>query len=109
VTGSSASASQPGVEATNTGSGPGPVVVGPSVFSRSGVATVAGSSTAKKSSVVVKAVALSSSSIVLATLQTHPAGVGVAAVVPDVSKSEFTIFLSKDVTESVDVGWFVVN
>ena len=60
-------------------------------------------------SVVVSGVTLTSTSIVLATLQTDDSTIGVASVAPNVSKSEFTIHLTKDVTKSVSVGWFVVN
>lgn len=82
-------------------------VQGVAAFSRSGHATVA----ATKKSVTVTGVALSSSSLLLATLQTNFADTSVQSVVPDVSGSKFTINLSKAIPagKSASVAWFVVN
>lgn len=99
----------PGVQATNTGSGPAHQVTGPAVFSRSGVATVAGTSAKPKSSVVVSDVALTTDSIVLATAQTLDGTAGVACVAPDASHSKFTIHLTTAAKTTVKIGWFVVN
>ena len=43
------------------------------------------------------------------TLQQNVAGVWVRAAVPNVSGSSFTVYLSKAVSASTKVGWFVVN
>jgi hypothetical protein len=75
------------------------------LFSRSGEATVA----AGKSSVVVSGVALSTSSIVLATLQGYLAGLGVAGVAKDASASKMTIHLTKATTAALNVAWFVIG
>ena len=80
-------------------------VQGPAVFSRSGTLTVA----AGKASGTVTGVALSAASLVLATLQQDRAGVWVRSAVPNVSGSSFTVHLSKAVTASITVTWFVVN
>jgi hypothetical protein len=80
-------------------------VKGSAVFSRSGILTVAaGSSSATKTGV-----ALSSASLVLATLQQDRAGVWVRSAVPNVAASSFTIHLSKAVSARAKVAWFVVN
>ncbi len=76
--------------------------------SRSGVATVAGSSATPKSSVVVSSVALSPKSMVIATVQTN-SGVWVKAAVPNVGGSSVTIYLNKAVTKSVPVAWMVIE
>jgi hypothetical protein len=75
------------------------------LFSRSGEATVA----AGDSSVVVTGVALSASSIVLATLQGYVAGLGVLGVAKDATASKMTIHLSKATTAALKVGWFVIG
>jgi hypothetical protein len=80
-------------------------VDGPAVFSVSGRATVA----ARAVSVVVKGVALTSSSVVLATPQGHVAGVGVAGVVTDVSAKKMTIYLTKAPATALKIAWFVIN
>jgi hypothetical protein len=80
-------------------------VQGPAVFSRSGMLTVA----AGKSSATQAGVALTAASLVLATLQQHTTGVSVAAAVPNVSGSLFTVYLNKTVTAPVRVAWFIVN
>jgi len=53
--------------------------------------------------------ALSHSSLILATPQTHVAGVCISAVVPDVSKRSFTIYLTTAVQATVKIAWFVVG
>jgi hypothetical protein len=127
VMGSTASASQAAVSATNSGAGlavnaisahgtglhaqggvAGIQVDGAAIFSRSGIATIAGTTATPKSSVVVSSVALTAASIILAVVQ-GTSTVAVRNVVPNVPGSKFTIFLTKAVTSSVKVGWFVVN
>jgi hypothetical protein len=66
-------------------------VQGPAVFSRSGVLTIA----AGKSSATQTGVALTSASLVLATLQQDRSGVWVRSAVPNVTGSSFTVHLSK--------------
>lgn len=78
-------------------------VVGITEFSRSGSALVSGAS------VVVTGVALSSSSLILATLQGYEKGVAVAGVVPNVATSSFTIHLTKAAKVSLAIAWFVVG
>jgi hypothetical protein len=80
-------------------------VQGPAVFSRSGILTVA----AGKSPATQTGVALTSLSLVLATLQQDRTGVYVRSAVPNPAASSFTIHLAKAVTASTNVAWFVVN
>jgi hypothetical protein len=80
-------------------------VQGPAVFSRSGILTVA----AGQSSATKTGVALTSSSLVLATMQQDRTGVYVRSAVPNAAASSFTIHLSKAVTVSTSVAWFLVN
>ncbi len=80
-------------------------VTGKAVFSRSGKATVKAGNTTK----VVQNVALTSASLVLATLQQLEAGVYVVAVVQSVANSKFTIVLNQAPTGNLKVAWFVVN
>jgi hypothetical protein len=101
-----------GVKAESNGSGTALVVEGTAVFSRSGNVTI--SYPAK--SVTVTGVAVTSQSLVLATLQKHLGGVFVEAAVPNLSGSSnsFTIYLNKapgtdTKPKSVTVGWFVVD
>jgi len=105
VHGNAVDAAGVGVLAENNGGGTALEVTGPSVFSRSGVLTVGGG----KSSATKTGVALSAASLVLATLQQDRAGVWVRSAVPNVAGSSFTIHLSKAVTASTQVAWFVVN
>jgi hypothetical protein len=99
-----------GVEAqANSASGIALRVNGKAQFSRSGTATVAGTTTTPKSSVVISNVALSGKSLVLATAQKNVAGVWVEAAVPNVSAKTVTIFLNKTVTVSYPVAWFIVE
>lgn len=98
------SASSTGVLASSA-NGTALQVSGKAAFSRSGRLTIA----AGKTSAIVTGVALSSASLVLATLQQHVAGVYVVAAVPNVAGSSFTVYLSKAPTASAQVAWFVVN
>jgi hypothetical protein len=84
-------------------------VTGTAAFSRSRIATIAGTTTTPKNSVVVTVPggALTATSIVLATIQGNLAGVSVQGVVK--GTTSFTIFLTKTVTTSVRVGWFIIN
>ena len=94
-----------GVLAENTVGGVAFKAAGPARFSRSGVLTVS----AGKSTVTKTGVALTSASLVLATLQQDRAGVWVRSAVPKVTASSFTIHLSKAVSSSTKVAWFIVN
>jgi hypothetical protein len=105
VRGTSTEASAPGVLAENTASGTALQVSGPAAFSRSGALTVP----AGKSSATQTGVALTSASLVLATLQQNLSGVYVRAAVPNTAGSSFTVYLSKAPTASTKVAWFVVN
>ena len=80
-------------------------VVGPAAFSRSGIAVVAKNA----SSVTIRNLSLSGSSLVLATPQTNRAGVWVQAAVPDPKTRTATIHLSKKVSAPTRIAWFVVN
>jgi hypothetical protein len=85
-------------------------VQGVSKFSRSGIKAIAGTTLSPKSSVKVTGVALTASSLVLATIQTNNApGVFIQSAVPNVANSWITITLNQAVTVSVKVAWFVVN
>ena len=87
-------------------------VQGQAKFNTSGVATVKGTVATPKSSIRVNVTAttLTTSSLVLATIQTNNApGVFVQSAVPNVAGNYFTINLNQAVTKSVKVAWFVVN
>lgn len=94
-----------GVLAENTAGGTALKVRGKAAFSRSGVLTVV----AGKASATKTVVALTSASLVRATLQQDRAGVWVRSVVPKVSAGSFTVHLSKAVSARTTVAWFVVN
>lgn len=81
-------------------------VNGAAVFSRSGRVTIpSGSSSAK-----VKHVNLTSSSLVLATIQGFVAGVNVQGVtIVTGPNGSFTVHLNKAAPSALNVGWFVVN
>jgi hypothetical protein len=108
-----------GVATTNAGaaleaqaasaSGIGLRVSGKTQFSRSGTATIAGTASAPKSSIVLSNVALSSKSLVLTTAQKYVGGVWVAAAVPNVAAKTVTIYLNKAVTVSYPIAWFIVE
>ncbi|MGO8876066.1 MAG: hypothetical protein ACLQNG_09935 [Acidimicrobiales bacterium] len=92
-----------GVRAAST-SGDALVVSGKVVFSTSGLATVA----THKTSVTVALATVTSSSIVLATLQTDEGAIAVANAVP--GSGEFTINLTAAPhAHSVKVAWFVIG
>jgi hypothetical protein len=78
-------------------------VDGVAEFSRSGTVAITGTS------VSVTGVTLTSSSLILATLQGYEKGVAVAGVVPDVAGSSFTIHLTKAAKVSLAVAWFIVG
>jgi hypothetical protein len=85
-------------------------VSGPVSLSRSGVVTVAGTSTTPSNSVKVSVPPLTSKSIMTATLQKYVSGVFVVAAVANVSGGYFTIYLNKAVTTSVGpIAWQVVE
>jgi len=90
-------------------SGFGLRVTGKVELSRSGTATIAGTSTTPLSSVVVSGVALSAKSIVFTTVQKNITGTWVRAAVPNVAGSSVTIYLNKAVTKSVPVAWMVIE
>jgi hypothetical protein len=84
-------------------------VSGKAQFSRSGVATVAGTSAAPKNSVRVS-LPITAKSMMTATLQKYAAGVYVVAAVPNVPGGYFTIYLNKPVTTSVGpIAWMVTE
>jgi hypothetical protein len=105
VPGQATSAAGVGVLAENTTGGTALRVSGQAAFSRSGLLTVA----AGKSSGTVTGVALTTASLVLATVQQNLSGVYVRAAVPNVPGRSFTINLSKAPSASAKVAWFVVN
>jgi hypothetical protein len=84
-------------------------VRGKATFSRSGTATVAGTTASPKSSVTVTNVALTAKSLILVTEQKNVAGTWVRAAVPNVANSRFTLFLNKNVSVSFPVAWMVVE
>jgi hypothetical protein len=84
-------------------------VTGKAQFSRSGVATVAGTSAAPKKSVRVS-LPITAKSMMTALLQKFVAGVYVVAAVPNVTGGYFTIYLNKAVTTSVGpIAWIVTE
>jgi hypothetical protein len=84
-------------------------VNGKAQFSRSGVATVAGTSTAPRTSVKVT-LPISGKSMMTATLQKYVPGVFVVAAVPNVARGSFTIYLNKAVTTNVGpIAWQVIE
>jgi hypothetical protein len=84
-------------------------VLGPAVFSRSGIATVTGTKKKPKSSVVVSALQgpLSPASMILATSQSSAAAV--AYVTADLKAKSFTIYLTKSVSTAVNIAWLVIE
>ena len=84
-------------------------VTGKAQFSRSGAATVAGTSAAPLNSVRVS-LPITAKSMMTALLQKHVAGVYVVAAVPNVTGGYFTIYLNKAVTTSVGpIAWIVTE
>ncbi len=105
LTGDATASNGIGVRAMASGSGTALSVNGKAKFSRSGTLIIpAGALKA-----TVSGVSLSEASFVLATLQAYRAGIAVAAVVPNAAAGSFTIRLTKAVTSSTKVAWFVVN
>lgn len=98
-----------GVLAESGASGTALRVVGKAQFSRSGLATVAGTASHPKSSVVVSHVRLGGGSMVLATPQKNVAGMSVQAAVPNVAAKTITIFLNKAVSVGYPVAWMVIE
>jgi hypothetical protein len=105
VDGTTATAGGVGVQAANTGGGTALKVVGKASFSRSGVLTLSSSA----ASVQKTGVALTASSYVLATLQTHTTGLSVEAAVPNPGASAIRVYFSKTAPAGTRVAWFVVN
>ena len=90
----------------------GPVALavdGVVTFSRSGIATVVGTSTTSARTVKVTGVALSSSSLILATPQGAVSGVAVEGVKPNVSGKSFEITLTKAIKVTLDIARFIVG
>ncbi len=84
-------------------------VSGKAQFSRSGVATVAGTSAAPKKSVKVS-LPITAKSMMTAMLQKYVPGVYVVAAVPNVAGGYFTIYLNKSVTTSAGpIAWIVTE
>ncbi len=97
-----------GVEAVSA-TGTALKVKGKAQFSRSGVATVPGTSTAPRIAVRVT-LPITAKSMMTATLQKYVAGVFVVAAVPYVAGGYFTIYLNKYVTTTVGpIAWMVVE
>jgi hypothetical protein len=105
VRGTASASGAAGVFAENTAGGTALQVTGPAVFSRSGVVRVPSG----KSTATVTGVSLTPASLVLATLQQFVSGVSVLAAVPNVAGRSFTVHLSKSVTASAKVAWFIVS
>lgn len=98
-----------GTGITATAPGVALSVQGKAKFSRSGVATVAGTTAAPTNSVKVS-LPITAKSMMTATLQTYVPGIFVVAAVPDVAGGSFTIYLNKQVSTSVGpVSWMVVE
>jgi hypothetical protein len=91
-----------GVLAKST-SGDALKVVGKVAFSRSGLATVA----AGKKSVPVTLAGVTTSSLIIATLQTAAGAIAVANAIP--ASGSFTINLTAAPTSAVKVAWFVIG
>jgi hypothetical protein len=84
-------------------------VNGKAKFSRSGRATVAGTALKPKASVTVTGVALAANSMVMVTPQKNVAGAWVRAAVPNVVKSQFTVYLNQAVSVGFPVAWMVIE
>jgi hypothetical protein len=100
----SAGPSGTGVYATNP-SGLALSVNGRAQFSRSGRITVP----AGQYSATASSVSLTSTSLVMATMQQRRAGISIEAAVPNTATSSFTVYLSKAVPSDTVIAWFVVN
>jgi hypothetical protein len=95
-------------EATNP-AGTALLVRGRAVFSNCGIATVPGSVATPRQAVNVNNVALTTNSLVVATLQANIAGVFVASAVPHATTGTVTINLNQPVSQHIKVGWFVCD
>jgi len=82
-------------------------VQGTAKFSRSGIALIR----AGQKEVTVRGVLLTSTSIVLATLQQYRSGSGIQlrAAIPNPATSSVRIRLTANAPEDSKVGWFIVN
>jgi hypothetical protein len=80
-------------------------VSGVARFSRSGSAVVPAGS----SHVTVSNVALTTGSLVLATIQQAAPGTAVSSAVPNLFSSSFVLTLTKAVSVNTKIAWFVVN
>ncbi len=74
-------------------------------FSSAGRATVP----AGQARVVLANLALSTTSMVLATLQTRKKGVYVESAIAEPATNTATVYLNKATPTAVDVGWFVIG
>jgi hypothetical protein len=92
-----------GVQATST-HGTALEVGGKATFTRSGVATLSAAAT---SVTVTVAGGLTSTSHVLATLQTDTGTIAVRAAVPDASNGKVTIYFTASAPKNTKVAWFV--
>ncbi|HTI29726.1 MAG TPA: hypothetical protein VL687_05150 [Methylomirabilota bacterium] len=93
-----------GVLASAEGLAPALDVRGVARFSRSGAKTItSGSST------TVTGVALATSTLVFAQLQTNRSGVWVRSVVTNPASSSFTIYLNTSVSASTKLAWFAIG
>lgn len=92
-----------GVVAEAASTGVGLRVIGKAAFSRSGRLGI----TASHSSVSKTLAGVTTSSLIIAVLQTYRSGVYVAAAVP--ASGKFTIYLNKAVTATTYVAYFVIN
>lgn len=104
VTGQAETTSAPGVRAVGaTSSSPALEVVGKMKFNRAGRKTIG----AGKSSLVVSMAGVSSTSKILAVLNSNRSGRYVRAVVP--GSGQFTIYLNSSVSSSTYVAYFVFD
>ena len=104
IHGQSPSAAAPGVLAENTKGAVALAVYGIATFSRSGSLHLAAGAASKSQTLA----GVTTSSLVLATLQKDAAGVYIQSAVPH--SGRFTINLNQPApTGGIDVGWLVLN
>ena len=60
-------------------------------------------------SATATSVSLTSTSLVMATMQQRRAGISIEAAVPNTAASSFTVYLSKAVPSDTVIAWFIVN
>jgi hypothetical protein len=84
-------------------------VDGVAEFSRSGLVKVKPPALTFVDSVTVTGVALSESSLILATMQDYLKGAAVAGVVADARRSSFTIYLTALLSVPFRIAWFVIG